>query len=221
MHVAGVLDRAVVEVALQQVAHLAAVEQADFIRHATPYGFVVILAQALHVAGLVSGVQMAVFEIAGDAVFFDALLDDLVTAPAQVPDEVVDFLAEGAAHLFAHCFIARQAPGDLATVAPGGAPADFMAFDDGDFQAFFRELDSGGDAGNTAADDHHVDPVLALQGRVIGVLVEGGGVVGIAALLGHGFVQAKIGRNSVPVSRTQYVWERACSRMRCISHYKC
>ncbi|MNM71052.1 hypothetical protein D3C81_827040 [compost metagenome] len=191
VHVAGVLDRAVVEVALQQVAHLAAVEQADLIAHAAPHGFVVILAQILHVARLVSSMQVAVLEVAGDAVFLDPLLDDLVSAPAQVPDEIVDFLADGAAHLLAHGFIAREAAGDLATVAPGGAPADFFAFNDGDFQAFFRQLDGGGDAGETAADDHHVDAVLALQGRVIGVLVEGGGVVGIAALLGHGFVQAK------------------------------
>ncbi|MNQ37083.1 hypothetical protein D3C85_506170 [compost metagenome] len=105
-------------------------------------------------------------------------------APAQVPDEIIDFITNGAAHLFAHGFIARQAAGDLAAVAPGGAPADLVAFDDGDFQAFFGEFDSGGDAGEAAADDHHVDLVPALQGRVVGVLVKGGGVVGIAAF-GH------------------------------------
>ena len=72
----------------------------------------------------------------------------------------------------------------MPAIAPGGAPADLVAFDDGDFQAFFREFDGGGDASETAADDHHVDLVSALQGRVVGVLVEGGGVVGIAAF-GH------------------------------------
>jgi hypothetical protein len=39
-------------------------------------------------------VQVAVLEVAGDAVFRHALPDDLVPAPAQVPDEVVDVIAE-------------------------------------------------------------------------------------------------------------------------------
>ncbi|MNF83305.1 hypothetical protein D3C84_656270 [compost metagenome] len=194
MHVAGVLDCAVIEIALQQVAYLAAVEQADLVAHATTHRFVVILAQAVHVAGLVRGMQVTVFEVAGDAVFLDALLDDLVPAPAQVPDEIVDLIANGATHLFAHRFIAREAAGDLAAIAPGGAPADFITFDNGDFQAFFRQFDSGGDAGETATDDHHIDTMLTLQGRVISVLVEGGGVVGIAALLVHTSVRAKKGR---------------------------
>ncbi|MNS91277.1 hypothetical protein D3C72_1253590 [compost metagenome] len=124
------------------------------------------------------------FEIALNAVLVDALLDDFMSAPAQVPDEIIDLVAEFRAHLFAHRTIAGKAAGDLSAVAPGGAPADLVAFDDGDFQAFFGEFDSGGDAGEAAADDHHVDLVPALQGRVVGVLVKGGGVVGIAAF-GH------------------------------------
>lgn len=72
----------------------------------------------------------------------------------------------------------------MSAVTPGGAPADLVAFDDGDFQAFFGQFDGGGDAGETTADDYHVDLVPALQDRVVGVLVEGGGVVGIAAF-GH------------------------------------
>jgi hypothetical protein len=32
-----------------------------------------------------------------------------VPAPAQVPDEIVDFFADGVAHLFAHRLIAGQA----------------------------------------------------------------------------------------------------------------
>ncbi|MND96124.1 hypothetical protein D3C80_884040 [compost metagenome] len=195
VHVAGVLDRAVVEVALQQVAHLAAVEQADLVAHATVHRLFVILAQAGHVRGFVRGVQVAVLEVAGDAVFFHALPDDLVPAPAQVPDEIIDFITDGAAHLFAHGFIARQAAGDLAAIAPGGTPADLVAFDDGDLQAFFRQLDGGGHAGEAAADDHHVNPVPALQRRVIGVLVEGGGVVGIATL-SHVGVQAELGETN-------------------------
>ncbi|MNO69933.1 hypothetical protein D3C76_607970 [compost metagenome] len=193
---------------MQQVAHLAAVEQADVIGHATAQRFVMVFAQTVHVAGLVGGVQVAVLEVAGDGVFLHPLLDDLVTAPAQVPDEVIDFFAEGAAHLFAHRFVAREAAGDLAAVAPGGAPADLVAFDDGDLQAFFRQFDRRGDAGEAAADDDDVDAVLALQGGVVGFVVEGGGVVGIAAWLSHVHAQAKRGRQTA-----RSLWERACSRI--------
>ncbi len=94
MHVARVLDCAVVEVALQQVAHLTAVEQADFVAEAATHGFLVIIAQTGHVARLVSRVQMTVFEVALNAVLLDPLPDDLMPAPAQVPDEIVDFIAE-------------------------------------------------------------------------------------------------------------------------------
>jgi hypothetical protein len=34
-----------------------------------------------------------------------------VPAPAQVPDEIVDFIADGPAHLFAHGLVTRQAAG--------------------------------------------------------------------------------------------------------------
>lgn len=59
----------------------------------------------------------------------------------------------------------------MAAITASGAPADLVAFDDGNFQAFFGEFYGSGDAGETAADDHHVDLVPPLQGRVVGVLV--------------------------------------------------
>ncbi|MCY1363473.1 hypothetical protein D9M69_502380 [compost metagenome] len=184
VHVAGVLDRAVVEVALQQIAHLVAVEQADLVAHATVHRLFVILAQAGHVRGFVCGVQVAVLEVAGDAVFFHALPDDLVPAPAQVPDEIIDFITNGAAHLFAHGFIARQAAGDLAAIAPGGAPADLVGLDDGYLVAAFGQFHGAGYAGEAAADDGDVDADAPLQARVVGFLVERGAVIGGAALGG-------------------------------------
>ncbi|MNO80616.1 hypothetical protein D3C76_718280 [compost metagenome] len=96
---------------MQQVAHLAAVEQADVVAHATAQRFVVVLAQTVHVHRFVRGVQVTVLEVAGDAVFLHPLLDDLVPAPAQVPDEVIDVFAQGAAHLCAHRFFTREAAG--------------------------------------------------------------------------------------------------------------
>jgi hypothetical protein len=209
MHVAGVLDCAVIELALQQVAHLAAVEQADLIAQPAAHGFFIIVAQSSHVAGFVGRVQMTVFEVALDAVFLDALLDDFMPAPAQVPDEIVDVIAEFRAHLFAHRAVAGEAAGDLAAIAPGGAPADLVAFDDGDFQAFFGEFKGRGDAGKAAADDHHVNLVPTLQRRVVGVLVEGGGVVGIAAF-GHVSVHTKFGNQSAVPCGSGLAREGSC-----------
>lgn len=182
VQVAGVLDGAVVEVAFQQAAHLGPVQQADFVAHAAAQRFFVIGAQARQVAGLVGRVQMTVLEVAGDGVFFHPLLDDPVSAPAQVPDEIIDLVAQFAAHLLAHGRIAGKAAGDLATVAPGGAPADLVAFDDGDFQAALGQFHRAGNAGEAAADDHHIHLMAALQGRVVGFLIQGGAVVAGAAL---------------------------------------
>jgi hypothetical protein len=205
VHVAGVLDGAVVELALQQVANLAAVEQAHLIAQSATHGFVVILAQIDHVARLVRRVQMAVFEVALDRIFLDALADDFMPAPAQMPDEIVHVIAQFCTHLLAHRAVAGEAAGDLPAIAPGGAPADFVAFNDGDFQAFFRQFDGSGDASETAADDHHIDLVPALKGRVVGVVVEGGGVVGIAAN-GH------VGVHTNFEIEVQFLWELACQR---------
>ncbi|MNS91276.1 hypothetical protein D3C72_1253580 [compost metagenome] len=56
MHVAGVLDCAVVQVALQQITYLTAVEQADLIAQSATHGFFIILTQISHVAGFVRSV---------------------------------------------------------------------------------------------------------------------------------------------------------------------
>ncbi|MNH31064.1 hypothetical protein D3C79_913970 [compost metagenome] len=121
-------------------------------------------------------------EVAGDAVFLHPLLDDLVPAPAQVPDEVIHFTAQAVAHLRAHGFVAREAAGDLAAVAAAGAPADAVGFHHRHFQAALGQLHGGGYAGETAADNGYVDLHGALELRVLRVVVEGGTVVGRRAL---------------------------------------
>ncbi|MNE23299.1 hypothetical protein D3C80_1165470 [compost metagenome] len=126
--------------------------------------------------------QVAALEVAVDAVAFHPLRDDLVAAPAQVPDEVIDLVPELVAHLLAHRFIAREAAGDLAAVAPAGAPADAIGFDNGDLQAAFGQLHGAGDPGKATADDCHIDLHRALEGRILGGVVEACGVVGGTAL---------------------------------------
>ncbi|MNN36858.1 hypothetical protein D3C81_1507700 [compost metagenome] len=103
-----------------------------------------------------------------------------------MPDEIVDVITQPLAHLLAHRGIAREAAGDLPAVAPAGAPADLVGLDDGDLVAALGKFHRGGHTGEAAADDGDVDVHLALQGGVVGFLVEGRGVVGGRAF-GGGF----------------------------------
>ena len=182
VHVAGVLDRAVVQVAFQVLTHALGIEQGDLAAQATAHGLLVGCFQLGHVHRLHRRVQVAVLEVALDAVLGNAALDDLVTAPAQVPDEILDLAAEGLAHLLVHGPFAGQAAGDLAAIAAGGAPADLVGFDHRHLEAALGQLHRRGHAGETATDNGHIDLHRALHRRVIGLMVERGGVVGLAAL---------------------------------------
>ncbi len=184
VQVAQVLQRAQVQRAVQVLAHRLAVEHLHLLAHAAPLGFVGEGLQFGHVRRLHGRVQVAVLEVAVDGIAFDPLLDDVVAAKAQLPDEIVHVIAQALAHLFAHGLVTRQAAGDLAAVAPAGAPADTVGFDDGHLQAALGQFHRAGHAGEAATDDHHVDLDRALQGRVLGGVVQAGGVVGGAALGG-------------------------------------
>src|SRR5471032_2903448 len=182
VQVARVFQRTEVQRAVQMLTHSGLIEQTDLIAHAAPLYLVVESTQFAQVRGLHRRVQVAVLEVAVNGVRIHALLDDLVTTPAQVPDEVVHLRAKAVAHLPAHGLIARQAAGDLPTIAPTGAPADPVGFDNRDLEPAFSQLDGTGNAGEAAADNHHVNADLALQGRVLGSVVEAGGVIRSAAL---------------------------------------
>ena len=184
-------QRAQVQRALQVLGHAIAVQQLYLLAHAAPPGLGFECAQLVHVRGLHGRVQVAALEVAVDVVACHALLDHLVPAPAQVPDEVIDLGTQAVAHLRAHGFVARQAAGDLAAVAPAGTPADAVGFDDGHLQATLGQLHRRGHAGETAADDRHIHLYRALELRVLGVVVEGGAVVGRRALR-RSFVQCCI-----------------------------
>ncbi|MNO87711.1 hypothetical protein D3C76_791360 [compost metagenome] len=182
VHVAGVLEGTAVDIAAQVRAHAGGVEQGDLVAHATTLGFLAGGFQLVHVRRFHRRVQVAELQVALDAVFLHAAPDDVVTAPAQVPDEVVDVVAQPLAHLLAHRGIAGQAAGDLPAIAPAGAPADLVGLDDGDLVATLGEFDRSCHPGEAAADDGDVDVHFALQGGVVGFLVEAGGVVGGRAL---------------------------------------
>ncbi len=185
VHVAGVLQRAAVQLGLQVGLDAGLVQQDHLVAHAAAHRLLVGGLQLAHVAGLHRRVQVAMAKVAGDAVLLHPLADDLVAAPAQVPDEVLDLGAQPLAHLLVHRRVAGQAAGDLAAVAPAGAPADAMGLDQGYLVATLGQFDRRGDAGEAAADDGDVDRHRAQQGRIVGFLVERGGVVGRRAFRGR------------------------------------
>ena len=139
----------------------------------------------------------------------------MISWPRQrVPDEVLDLGAQPLAHLLVHRRVAGQAAGDLAAVAPAGAPADAMGLDQGHLVATLGQFDRRGDAGEAAADDGDVDRHRAQQGRIVGFLVERGGVVGRRAFRGRTGMDCCVHRVFlVPVRRVR---RRAavCGRVR-------
>ncbi len=129
--------------------------------------------------------QVAKFQVTINLVFFHPALDDLVPAPAQIPDEVVHPFAELFGHLFAHGLIAGQAARNLAAVTTGGTPGHFLGLDNCDFQTPFCQFKGGIDAGKSAAHDGNIDPVVAFEFGVITVLIDGSGIVRRTSVLVH------------------------------------
>ena len=68
-----------------------------------------------------------------------------------------------------------------------------MGLDQGHLAATLGQFDRRGDAGEAAADDGDVDRHRAQQGRIVGFLVERGGVVDGAFRPGRGWIAAFIG----------------------------
>lgn len=71
----------------------------------------------------------------------------------------------------------------LATIAPGGAPADAVGLQQGDLVTGISQIDGGIETGKTAADDADVSLVLPLQLGPLLPVVAGGRVVGGDMLL--------------------------------------
>jgi len=182
VQVAQVLQRAQVQRALQVPGDTVAVEQLHLVAHAAAFGFGLEVAQLLHVRRFHRRMQMAALEVAVDAITLDPLLDDLVPAPAQVPDEIIDFGAQVVAHLCSHGLVTGQAAGDLAAVATAGPPANPVGLDDRHLQAALGQLHRSGHARETTTDDRHVDLHRALELRVLGVVVQRGAVIGRCTL---------------------------------------
>ena len=107
-------------------------------------------------------VQVAVLEVAVDAVFGDPGLDNLLAAPAQAPDKIVHFRAQRFVHLLAHRLVARQAACDLAAIAAAGTPADLVGLYKGDLEAALGQFHRTGHTSETAADDDDVNTHLTL-----------------------------------------------------------
>ncbi|MNG07939.1 hypothetical protein D3C84_912650 [compost metagenome] len=143
-------------------AHSRAVQQGDAVAQAAALGLVMEATQLIHMGGFHCRVQVAVLEVAVDAVPGDPGLDNLLAAPAQTPDKIVHFRAQRFVHLLAHRLVARQAAGDLAAIAAAGTPADLLGLYQGDLEAALSQFHRTGHTSETAADDDDVNTHLTL-----------------------------------------------------------
>ncbi len=125
------------------------------------------------VGGLPAGLEVAGGELAVDAVPGDQLLDQAVGLESDVPDLAGIVAAEGPL-VFAHR--GAGAGGELAAVAPRGAPAQPVGLDEDDVEAALGQVQRRREPGIAAADDADIRLVLALEARVVRHLAGGLGV---------------------------------------------
>ena len=166
MQVGIVAQRAVIQRRIQQVAQRVFFDPVHDIAHAARLGGIAIGLERGHVARLPGRLQMAVLEIAGDAVACHALFDNALAAPAQIPYERLDVAAGHTVQVFLQPGLAGQAAGDLAAVAPGRAPADTMRLEQSHVVAALGQLQRGCHAGEAAPDHGHIDPAIFCQRHI-------------------------------------------------------
>lgn len=133
-------------------------------------------AQGLLLARVAAEIAIAEAEVGVDIIFLDALADN---AGAEVAD-FEDGFQPGRANVALDLLqIVADAGHHLAAVAPGAAVAQIAAFENGDVgDALLRQLQRGVDAGEAAADDHHVDVQILFQRREAQIVFFGRRVVG-------------------------------------------
>lgn len=107
--------------------------------------------QFTHLTGFPRCYQKATFEIALDAIFPDALVDDVIAAPTEIPDHVGNSFAVPCLNLAQ----AADAIDQLSAVSAGRTPADAVGFNQCYRVATFGQGQSGcnpGKAGTNHAD---------------------------------------------------------------------
>ncbi len=135
--------------------------------------------EVIQVPALDSHFDVAVLQIAGDPVSFNAFVDDVVTAPVHVPEHVRDTVAI-APEKFA---LAADAADYLAAIASGRPPTDSIRLDDCYRVALFRKRQRGSDTGKATTDYADIRRLVALQYGVVGLLVSRRSVIRCAVLL--------------------------------------
>ena len=165
MHVAAahVFQRAGVSVGAHHLLHLRPGVELNLLLRRYRLELLQPAAQGLLLARVAAEIAVAEAEVGVDVIFLDALADN---AGAEVAD-FEDGFQPGRANVALDLLqIVADAGHHLAAVAPGTAVAQIAAFENGDVgDALLSQLQRGVDAGEAAADDHHVDVQILFQRR--------------------------------------------------------
>ena len=141
----------------------------------------IVFVEALEVTRLGCQVAITPGQVAIDGIAFDALANDLHRLEAHALELIHTLFAEDVGELLD---IMADAADQLAAVAPAGAPADAVRFQQDDAEPAFGQFDGGIEAGEAATDDAHVGPLFALQGLEGQLAVDARGIVGRCMVAG-------------------------------------
>ena len=176
----AVTDKAADEsVGTQHPAGFFTAPQFVLIRMIMPFHPGGVLFQVSHVPRLQGGFDEAIFQITFDAILRHPVMDDVIAAPAQVPQHVGDAVA-----VFLLYFREPvDAVDQLSAVAPGCAPADTVRFHQRHRETPFSQRQRSCNPGKTGPDDADIHRDTALEHRIIRDLVDGRGEIGIGVFL--------------------------------------
>ncbi len=161
-------------VGADHAGHVLGRDHAQLVLVAEAAQFGGIFGKLLVIAGLVGQVAVAPGQVAVD----------LVLATRR---RTISTASRPISFKFAHAVLAdhrcelleamADAANQLSAIAPAGAPANQMGFQEHHREAALGQLDGGVQAGKTATDDAHIGTQFTAQGRVARVRVGAGGVI--------------------------------------------
>jgi hypothetical protein len=92
-----------------------------------------------HVSLLDGDIEVAELQVTLNPVLIDPFANDVVSGPPHLPEDFFNVPAM----VFGYGFFAGNSADYLAAIASGGAPADFVGFDDMDVVTAFRKMQGG------------------------------------------------------------------------------
>ncbi len=179
MHVAAVDETGGIKIGADDIAHGLAIDHLDLVAHAARNGHLIERLQLWNVRRLPGGLHVAEFQVAADAVFFDAIADDPLSAPAQVPDEVLRL----GPSVLPNCLSIALSPESEPVICPPlrlDAPQPMTLASSSATETPRSRVPPPLHAREAAADDGDVDLDPLVEPREGRNLVAGRGIVGVA-----------------------------------------